>query len=88
MSNAENLLKGIATFIAWFGAFFALYCLMTMVIFPLTLTDGVFTINGLITTVGVIFSTLISYATLNVLANISLTLKEIKKEMCDKGKTE
>lgn len=86
---AENTLKGIATLVLWAGIIGTIFCLFTLtttkVVDPTyhysIHYDTIFNPAGLAISVGVLLSTLISWALLKVIANISISLKEINSKM-------
>ncbi len=75
-NNAENTLSTIAMIILIVGISAAVVCLLS-----LTTIDGEFNPAGLGLSVLILLSTLISYSIMTVLANISLTLKDINKKI-------
>ena len=83
--GAEYTLKLIANVILVAGIIATLICLFTLVFSEEPspgyryATDTAFNASGFVTTVMVLFATLISWSTMHVLANISSTLKEILK---------
>lgn len=86
---AENTLYKIAAIVLWVGIIGTVYCLFTLtttkVIDPTyhysIHYDTIFNPSGLAISVGVFLSTLISWALLKVIANISITLKEINSKI-------
>ena len=80
-NSAENTLKVIATIVLVCGIIAAVICLFTVAFiqdpeFHYT-SKKIFNPAGFATTIMVLLSSLISWGFLKVLANISLTLKEI-----------
>lgn len=83
-NSAEKTLQGVATFIMICGIISTIICLFSMTFIDVDTgyhKETVFNPSGFAVTVGVLLSTLISWSTMMVLANISLTLKDIKKKM-------
>ena len=85
--SAEKTLNGIGVFTLIAGIIATLVCLFTIcwVEVPKSgytyLTEKVFSGTGFATTVGVFIGSLLSWAVLRVLANISTSLKEINKKI-------
>lgn len=85
----EKTLNTIATIVLWVGIICTVFCLATLtttkVINPSyhysIHYDTIFNPSGLVISVGVLISSLISSALLKVIANISITLKEINSKM-------
>ncbi|MDE7118880.1 MAG: hypothetical protein K2O61_09630 [Bacteroidaceae bacterium] len=89
-NSCENALATIANIVLGVGIVGTLFCLVTLtttkVIDPTTYHDSVrydtvFNPGGLAISVGVLFSTITTWALLRVIANISKTLKEINSKM-------
>lgn len=79
-NSAENTLKTIAIITLVLGVF------MTLVLFvTICWSDDKFNPSGFGVTCGVLISTLISWAVMNVFANISLTLKKINSKLEGQG---
>lgn len=83
--SAENTLKTIAKIVLVIGVIATLVLLFTIVWVDSGrynyITDTVFNPAGFATTLAVFLSTLISWASLRVLADISINLKEINSKM-------
>ena len=85
--SAENTLNGIAVFTLIVGIIGAIVCLFTIcwVEVPKAgytyLTEKVFSGSGFATTIGILIGSLATWALLKVIANISITLKEINKKI-------
>lgn len=86
---AENTLTTIAGIVLWVGIIGTIFCLFTLtttkVVDP-TYTysihyDTIFNPAGLVISIGVLLSTITTWALLKVIANISKTLKEINSKM-------
>lgn len=86
---AENTLTTIAGIVLWVGIIGTIFCLFTLtttkVVDP-TYTysihyDTIFNPAGLAISIGVLLSTITTWALLKVIANISKTLKEINSKM-------
>ena len=84
-NSAENALNVIAAIVLWCGIIATVFCL-----FALTTTkvvdptykysihyDTIFNPSGLVISIGVFLSTLTTWSLLRVIANISMTLKQI-----------
>ena len=82
-NSAEKTLKTIATITLVLGIIAAFVMVFTVCFVPKYGDNGqnVFNPIGFGMTVGVLLSCIISWATLNVFANISLTLKDIKSKI-------
>ena len=83
-NSAENTLKAIATIVLVCGIIAAIICLFTVAFiqdpeYHYT-SKKIFNPAGFATTIMVLLSSLISWGFLKVLANISLTLKEINNK--------
>lgn len=86
---AENVLNVIANVVLWVGLIVTLFCLFTLtttkVVDPTyhysIHYDTVFNPGGLVISVGVLLSTVTTWALLKVVANISKNLKEINAKM-------
>lgn len=86
---AENTLNTIAAIVLWVGIIGTIFCLFTLtttkVVDPTyhysIHYDTIFNPSGLAISIGVLLSTLISWALLKVIANISITLKEINSKI-------
>ena len=85
--SAEKTLNGIAVFTLIVGIIGALICLLTIcwVEVPKAgytyLTEKVFSGSGFATTIGILIGSLATWALLKVIANISITLKEMNKKI-------
>lgn len=88
-NSAENALSVIANIVLWVGIIGTVFCLFTLtttkVVDP-TYTysihyDTIFNPGGLAISIGVLLSSIMSWALLKVIANISKTLKEINSKM-------
>lgn len=86
---AENTLTTIAGIVLWVGIIGTIFCLFTLtttkVVDP-TYTyhihyDTIFNPAGLAISIGVLLSTITTWALLKVIANISKTLKEINTKI-------
>ena len=82
-SNAENALRAIAGIILALGIIATIICAFTI-----TYTnEGVYfvekkaNIDGIITTITILFTSVVSWALMRVIADISTTLKEINKKI-------
>lgn len=88
-NSAENALSVIANIVLWVGIIGTVFCLFTLtttkVVDPTYKYsihyDTIFNPGGLAVSVGVLISTIMSWALLKVIANISKTLKEINSKM-------
>ena len=89
LSGAEKTLIFISNVILVLGLILTLYCTFTIVrvhnpdwnVYVVGLVDPyLYSTNGIIITVSIFISTLISSCVLKVLANISLTLKAINNK--------
>lgn len=88
-NSSENALATIANIVLGVGIVGTLFCLVTLtttkVVDPTyhysVHYDTVFNPGGLAISVGVLFSTITTWALLRVIANISKTLKEINSKM-------
>lgn len=86
---AENALKTIASIVLWVGIICTIFCLFTLtttkVVDPTyhysIHYDTIFNPGGLAISIGVLLSTVTTWALLRVIANISTTLKEINSKM-------
>ena len=86
---AENTLTAIATLVLWLGIIGTIFCLFTLTTIKVVDPsytyslhfETVFNPGGLAISVGVFISTLISWSLLKVVANISMTLKEINSKL-------
>jgi isoprenylcysteine carboxyl methyltransferase (ICMT) family protein YpbQ len=76
VNNAEKTLSTIADIILFVGIIVTVICLPTV-----CFADEEFSPSGFITTVMVLFSSLISWSIMHVLANISFTLKELNSKI-------
>lgn len=88
-NSAENTLNVIAGITLWVGIIGTIFCLFTLtttkVVDP-TYTysihyDTIFNPAGLAISIGVLFSTIVTWALLRVIANISTSLKEINSKI-------
>lgn len=86
---AENTLNTIAGIVLWIGIIGTVFCIFTLtttkVVDP-TYTysihyDTIFNPAGLAISVGVLLSSLTTWAVLKVIANISISLKEINSKI-------
>ena len=75
-NNAEKTLNILANVVLICGILASVVCLFSMIG-----GERVFNPSGLATTLLIFFSSLISCCLMKVLANISLTLKEINKKL-------
>lgn len=84
-NSAEVTLLTIATIVLWCGIIASVICFSTMVIIKDPSyhyhTKYIFNSAGFATTIMVLFSTLIGWGVLKVLANISITLKSINSKI-------
>lgn len=84
-NGAENTLKTIAGIILTFGIIATLICAVTLVFVENPeyrySSSKIFSAAGFATTIEVFAGTLITWATLRVFANISITLKEINRKI-------
>lgn len=83
-NNAEYTLNVIANIVLICGIISTVICLFTIVFKEEShyyFTERVFSPSGFATTIMVLFSSLISWGFLKVLANISLTLKELNSKI-------
>lgn len=84
-NSAENTLITIAYIVLGCGSVATIICMFTMVVIedPAYHYDTKYMFNpaGFATTIMVLLSSLISWGIMTVLANISLTLKDIKGKM-------
>ena len=86
---AENTLNVIAVTVLWVGIIGTLFCLFTLtttkVVDPYYTYsihyNTVFNPSGLAVSVGVLLSSLTTWAVLKVIANISISLKEINAKI-------
>ena len=83
--SAEKTLNGIAVFVLFSGIIATLICLFTICWIQNPeykyLHDKVFNPSGFATTVSILIGALATWALLKVLANISITLKQINKKI-------
>ena len=85
--SAEVTLLTIATIVLWCGIIASVICLVTLCFIEVPkpgyhyITEHKFNPAGFATTIMVLFSSLISWGVLKVLANISITLKSINSKM-------
>lgn len=86
--SAENTLSTIANIIVICGIIATLICLFTVVFVENPDYMGldfqskhIFNPSGFASTITMVFSILVSWSLLKVIANISITLKEINKKM-------
>ena len=84
-NGAENTLTVIADFVLVCGIIASLICLFTMVWVRnpayTYYEEYMFNPSGFATTIMILMSSLITWSFMKVLANISLTLKDINKKM-------
>lgn len=83
-NDAENTLTVIANVVLVCGIIASLICLFTIVWVrnpAYTYHEYMFNPSGCATTIMILISSLISWSFMKVLANISLTLKDINKKM-------
>lgn len=86
-NGAENTLLTIASVVLFCGIIATIICLFTIVWVEqrdpdyTSLKETVFNPSGFVTTIMVLFSSLISWSLLKVIANISLTLKDINSKL-------
>ena len=86
---AENTLNVIAGIVLWVGIIGTIFCLFTLtttkVVDPTyhysIHYDTIFNPSGLAVSIGVLLSTLTTWAVLKVIANISISLKEINSKI-------
>lgn len=78
-NDIEKALTVIANIVLVFGIIAAVLCLFKMV-FTYT-THYTYDPSGFITTIMVLFFSIISWCLMRVIANMSMTLKEINKKM-------
>ena len=83
--SAEDTLTGVATFVLIAGIIATLVCACTIVVIRdpsyTYIDEYIFNPEGFAITLGVLLSTLISWASMKVLANISCTLKKINSKI-------
>lgn len=85
-NSAENTLTTIANIVLVCGIIATVICLFTVCFVEQIkpgytyLTEKAFNPAGFVTTIMVLFSSLISWSLMKVLANISITLKEINQK--------
>lgn len=81
--STESTLKTIANIVLAFGVIATIILLTTTVWVDVGvyITDIVFNPSALVVSIGVLLGTLISWALLRVLADISINLKEINSKM-------
>lgn len=91
-NGAEKTLSGLADIILIVGIIVTIICLFTLcfVEVPKSMysTEKVFSPSGFATTIMVLFSSLISWSVMCVLANISLTLKELNGKIKEEQSVE
>ena len=86
-NSAEVTLNTLAVIILVCGIFASVICFFTLCFMDVPkpgyhyITEKAFNPGGFATTVTVLFSTLISWGVLKVLANISITLKSINSKI-------
>lgn len=84
-NSAENTLTTIATIVLVCGIIASVICLFTIVWIKdpryTYHTEYMFNSSGFVTTIMVLFSSLISWSFMKVLANISITLKEMNRKI-------
>lgn len=86
-NEAENMLSIIANAILIVGLLSTLICAFTICFITgvkpgyTYVKETVFNPTGFATTITILFSTLISWSVMKVIANISLTLKDINKKL-------
>lgn len=88
-NSAENTLNVIAGITLWVGIIGTIFCLLTLtttkVVDPTYKYsihyDTIFNPAGLAISIGVLFSTIVTWALLRVIANISTSLKEINSKI-------
>lgn len=87
-NSAENTLSVIANIVLVCGVLATLICLFTIVFVKnpdyLGLdfqSKHIFNAEGFVSTIMILFSSLISWSLLKVVTNISITLKEINKKI-------
>lgn len=78
-TGAEQTLSGIATTILIIGIISTIICLSTIV-FVDSITGLDFSVQGFIITLGVLFSSLITWALLRVISDISLNIRKINNQ--------
>lgn len=83
--SAENTLESIATFILVAGIIATLICAFSIVVIRnpeyVYIDSYIFNTEGFVITVAVFLSTLTSWASMKVFANISRSLKEINSKI-------
>lgn len=80
--SAENILKVLATIVLAGGIFISCIMMFTIAVIEIEgpyHKEYEFSYTGFVLTIGALLSTLIAWSVMKVLANISLTLKDIKK---------
>lgn len=85
-NSAENTLNVIAGITLWVGIIGTIFCLFTLTTTKVVDTysihyDTIFNPAGLAISIGVLFSTIVTWALLRVIANISTSLKEINSKI-------
>lgn len=84
-NGAENTLNTIAYIVLGFGILASLICLFTIIWIRdpqyQYIERTIFNPTGFVTTIMVLFFSIISWSLMRVLANISLTLKDINKKI-------
>lgn len=86
-NEAEDMLSSIANVILIVGLLSTLVCTFTICFITgvksgyTYVEETVFNPTGFATTITILFSTLISWSVMKVIANISLTLKDINKKL-------
>ena len=88
-NSAENTLNVIAGITLWVGIIGTIFCLNTLtttkVVDPTYKCsihyDTIFNSAGLAVSIGVLFSAIVTWALLRVIANISTSLKEINSKI-------